>query len=143
MNEEKEERGSGMSERLQNNRPYQSCRSCLDLNLDAVKHAVVKGEEGYSFVDGDQVYIMNQPARHFRDARDAGCPICALLWSVLVLFNPNFRKARIDAGVMLRFPTTEENGTLEICFRGASARDICAQLFTCTFICGQLSFRRV
>ncbi|KIL84602.1 hypothetical protein FAVG1_12128 [Fusarium avenaceum] len=130
MNEDEEECGSGMSERLQNNRPYQSCRSCLDLNLDAVKHAVVKGEEGYSFVDGDQVYIMNQPARHFKDARDDGCPICALLWSVLVLFNPNFRKARIDAGVMLRFPTTEENGTLEICFRGASARDICVQLFT-------------
>lgn len=143
MNEEKEKRGSGFSERLQSNRPYQSCRSCLDLNLDAVKHAVDKGEEGYSLVEGDQVYVMNQPARHFKDARDDGCPICALLWSVLVLFNPNFRKARIDAGVMLRFPTTEETGTLEISFRGASARDICVQLFTSTFICRPLSFRHV
>ncbi|CAJ0551484.1 Ff.00g114140.m01.CDS01 [Fusarium sp. VM40] len=130
MNEEKEERGSGLSKRLQSQWRYPSCRSCLDLDLGAVKRAVDKHEEGYFFIEGDQIYGMKQPARQFRDARDAGCRICALLWSVLVFFNPNFRKVSIDARAMLRFPTNEENGSLEICFRGALARDICVQLFT-------------
>ncbi|KAG5656902.1 hypothetical protein KAF25_011071 [Fusarium avenaceum] len=130
MNKEEEERGSGFSDELQNQRLYQPCISCLDLDLDAVQQALDKGEEGYSLIEGDQIYGMKQPARQFRDARDAGCQICALLWNVLVFFNPSFRRDMIDASVMVRFPTNEENGSLAICFLGASARDICVQLFT-------------
>ncbi|KAH7242735.1 heterokaryon incompatibility protein-domain-containing protein [Fusarium tricinctum] len=130
MNEEKEKSGTGLSDGFQAPRLYPSCRSCLDLDLKTVKCAVDKDEEGYSHIEGDQMYSMKQPARHFRDARDAGCTICALLWGVLVFFNPKYRRDIIDAGVTLRFPTNEETGSLEICFRGAPSRDSCIQLFT-------------
>jgi hypothetical protein len=87
MNLENEKRGSGLSNGLQSQRPHKSCRSCLDLDLNAVKRAVDKDEEGYSLIESDQMYGMKQPARHFRDAKDAGCQICALCWSVSVFFK--------------------------------------------------------
>ncbi|SPJ71786.1 uncharacterized protein FTOL_01514 [Fusarium torulosum] len=130
MNEEKENSSSGLADGFQGQRPYQSCRTCLDLDLNAVKHAVDKGEKGYSLIEDDQIYGMNQPARHFKDAKDAGCLICALFWNVLVFFNANLRKDSINAAVMLRFPINEENRSLEMSFCGASAHDICVQLFT-------------
>jgi hypothetical protein len=130
MNEEKENSNGGFTDGFRDQRPYQSCSSCLDLDLNAVKHAVDKGEKGYSLIESDQIYGMNQPARHVRDAKNAGCLICALLWSVLVFFNANFRRDSINATVMLRFPINEENRSLEMSFCGASAHDICVQLFT-------------
>jgi hypothetical protein len=55
--------------------------------------------------------------------------------------NPRLRRDIIDTGVTLRFPINEETGSLEICFRGEVARDICVQLFTSKYCLWTIEFR--